>query len=157
MLGTGGQPLKPRPWMVDVGFVMQKPSRELAYRTSVAAGAFVGTLASDLSQVAHCLRVGDVGLGLESFENQADRLQRFLTFLVVTSEVLLETRSPIGAVIGDYAARLFSMVSRIETALGDRDMMGLSISIEHGLAPALREYEGYARDVTSALGVPLAA
>ncbi len=136
---------------------METASRELAYRTAVAAGPFVGSLASDLSQAAHFIRVGDVSVGLESLENQTARLERFLTFLVVTSETLVDARSPVGASVGEYAQRLMTMVTRIETALDDRDMMGLSIALEHGLARTLGDYDSYAHEVQTALGVCVAA
>lgn len=136
---------------------MENASRELAYRTAVAAAPFVGTLATDLSQAAHFLRVGDVSVGLESLENQTARLQRFLTFLVVASEALVEAHSPVGAQVGEYAQRLMAIITRIETALDDRDMMGLSITLEHGLSHALAEYDGYAHDVKTALAICLAA
>ena len=68
---------------------------ELAYRTASSAGPFAESLAVDCTHIAHAMRAGEVLQALATFEATADRLQRFLTYVVVTSEMLGAFRSNI--------------------------------------------------------------
>jgi len=124
---------------------------DLAYRTAMTAGPFVDSLAGDVMAIAHSLRAGDLDDALANFETSADRLQRFLTFLVVASELLVDTRPALGAILADYSRRLLSTASRIQCILDERDLVGLTIALEHDLARTLEEYSAYRRDVQIAL------
>ena len=122
-------------------------SDELAYRTAESAGPFAESLAIDCTQIAHSLRAGDVRDALATFEATADRLQRFLTFLVVTSELLGERSPELGVVVADYGRRVLRLVGRIEHTLVSNDLVGVTLTLEHGLGPALGEYSGYAEKI----------
>lgn len=130
---------------------------ELAYRTAMTAGPFADALTMDMQQIAISIRYGDLDHALESFDTNTDRLQRFLTFLVVASELLMDCHAPLGAVIGDYSRRLLNMVGRIEDALAEGDLVGLTLALEHGLARSLAEYSAYENDIRVALTPRLAA
>jgi hypothetical protein len=131
---------------------MRPAATELAYRTAMSAGPFVESLQDDLRQIACSLRHGDVQPALEAFEASTDRLQRFLTFVVVASELLMDRHASLGAVVADYGRRLLSVMGSIEEALDDGDLIGLTLVLEHGLAGGLAEYKGYESDVRRALG-----
>jgi hypothetical protein len=119
-------------------------AEELAYRTAESAGPFAESLAIDCTQIAHALRCGAVRDALATFEATADRLQRFLTFLVVTSELLGQRAPELGIVVADYGRRVLGIVARIEHTLVHNDLVGVTIALEHGLGPALGDYSGYA-------------
>jgi hypothetical protein len=130
---------------------MHAPAHELAHRTAATAGPFAANLAFDCSQIAMAMRQGAVGEALRCFEATADRLQRFLTFVVVSSELVGRASPALGAVIADYGRRVLEQLGRIEGALDRRDLVGLTLALQHGLAPALDQYRGYADEVTRAL------
>ncbi len=135
-----------------MGADMHAAAYELAHRTATTAGPFAASLAFDCSQIAMSMRHGAVTQALASFETTADRLQRFLTFVVVSSELVGNASPSLGAVIADYGRRVLELLGRIEGALDRGDLVGLTLTLEHGLAPALDQYSGYADDVTRALG-----
>ena len=120
---------------------------ELAYRTAESAGPFAESLAIDCTQIAHSLRAGEVRDALLTFEATADRLQRFLTFLVVTSELLGRRAPELGVVVADYGRRVLQLVTRIEHTLVANDLVGVTLTLEHGLGPARAEYGGYAEKI----------
>jgi hypothetical protein len=130
---------------------------ELAYRTAESAGPFAESLAIDCTQIAHALRAGEVRDALATFEATADRLQRFLTFLVVTSELLGQRAPELGVVVADYGRRVLRLVARIEHTLVTNDLVGVTLTLEHGLGPALAEYSGYAEKILLAFRSRLAA
>lgn len=136
---------------------MTQAASELAYRTAMTAGPFVDSLQGDLRQIACSLRHGDLCPALEALEASTDRLQRFLTFVVVASELLMEQHASLGAVVADYGRRLLDVLGSIEETLDDGDLLGLTLALEHGLAGGLAEYEGYEADVRRALGHVAAA
>lgn len=135
-----------------MGTDMHAPAHELAHRTAATAGPFAANLAFDCSQIAMAMRQGEVGSALAAFESTADRLQRFMTFVVVSSELVGHASPALGAVIADYGRRVLELLGRIEGALDRRDLVALTLTLEHGLAPALDQYRGYADEVTRALG-----
>lgn len=120
---------------------------ELAYRTAESAGPFAESLAIDCSQIAYAMRAGAVREALATFESTADRLQRFLTFLVVTSELLGQRSPELGVVVADYGRRVLALVSRLEHTLVHGDLVGVTLALEHGLGPALGDYQGYAEKI----------
>jgi hypothetical protein len=120
---------------------------ELAYRTAESAAPFAESLAIDCAQIAHAMRAGEVREALATFEATADRLQRFLTFLVVTSELLRPRAPELGVVVADYGRRVLGLVTRIEHTLVDGDLVGVTLALEHGLGPALGDYQGYAEKI----------
>jgi hypothetical protein len=130
---------------------MTPAASELAYRTAMTAGPFVDSLEADLRDIACSLRQGDLCPALEALEASTDRLQRFLTFVVVTSEVLMDRHASLGAVVADYGRRLLEVVGSIEDTLEDGDLVGLTLALEYGLAGGLAEYKGYEADVRRAL------
>lgn len=131
---------------------MHAAALELAQRTASTAGPFATSLAEDLRSIAHTMRSGQLGTALASFEATADRLQRFLTFVVVSSELLRATSPSTGAVLADYGRRVLALVERVQVALDRSDLVDLTLVLEHGLAPALGDYGGYAIPVSVALG-----
>ena len=136
---------------------MTPAASELAYRTALTAGPFVDSLRGDLRQIACSLRLGDLCPALEALEASTDRLQRFLTFVVVASELLMDRHASLGAVVADYGRRLLEVVGDIEATLDDGDLVGLQMALEYGLAGGLAEYRGYEADVRRALSRVAAA
>lgn len=137
--------------------LMNAPALDIAQRTAASAGPFAASLAFDCAQIAQTMRAGEVRHALAALEATADRLQRFLTFVVVSSELLGRANPPLGAVIADYGRRVLDLLGRIDGSLQQADLVGLTLVLEHGLGPALGDYGGYADAVTYALGQPLAA
>jgi hypothetical protein len=123
----------------------------LAQRTSASAAPFAQSLAQDCRDIAHTMRTGDLGAALATFESTADRLQRFLTFVVVSSELLQPSSPSIGSVLADYGRRVLGLLDRVQVALDRSDLVDLTLVLEHGLGPALGDYDGYAPHVTFAL------
>src|SRR5687767_14358052 len=109
----------------------------LAYRTAMTAGPFVDSLQGDLRQIACSLRHGDLYPALEALEASTDRLQRFLTYVVVASEVLMERHASLGAVVANYGSRLLGVLGHIEETLDEGDLVGLALALEHGLVGSL--------------------
>ncbi len=144
-----------RAWGDVVG--MNAPALDIAHRTASSAGPFAATLAFDCAQIAHAMRAGEVRHALATLEATTDRLQRFLTFVVVSSELLGRANAPLGAVIADYGRRIIDLVGRVDGSLQHADLVGLTLVLEHGLGPALNDYGGYADAVTHALSPRLAA
>jgi hypothetical protein len=130
---------------------MTHPATELAYRTASTAGPFVDSLSTDMREIAYALRHGDVCVALEAFEASTERLGRFLTFVVVSSELLGDENPPLGAVVADYGRRLLQVVHRVQETLEDNDVIGLTNALEHGLADGLAEYHDYEADVCRCL------
>src|SRR5262245_18993617 len=123
-----------------MGTDMHAPAHELAHRTAATAGPFAANLAFDCNQIAMAMRQGAVGEALRCFEATADRLQRFLTFVVVSSELVGQVSPALGAVIADDGRRVLELLGRVEGALDRRDLVGLTLVLQHGLAPALDQY-----------------
>ncbi len=136
---------------------MTPAASELAYRTALTAGPFADSLQDDVREIACSLRLGDLCPALEALEASTDRLQRFLTFVVVASELLMDRHASLGAVVADYGRRLLAVLGDVEATLDDGDLVGLTIALEHGLAGGLAEYKGYAADVRRALEAARAA
>lgn len=130
---------------------MTAVASDLAYRTAVTAGPFVDSLAGDVVTVAHALRHGDLQDALAAFESSTDRLQRFLTFLVVATELMIDSQPSLGAVLADYSRRLLQVATSIEAILANQDLAGLVVALEHSLARTLWEYAAYAQEVRRAL------
>lgn len=131
--------------------IMHAAALELAQRTATSAGPFAVSLAQDCRDIAQTMRVGELGTALATFESTADRLQRFLTFVVVSSELLRATSPAIGVVLADYGRRLLVVLERVQAALDRSDLLDLTLILEHGLGPALGDYHGYANHVSAAL------
>ena len=136
---------------------MNRAALELAYRTAMTAGPVADSLAGDVLEIAYSMRHGELARALEALEVSSDRLGRFLTFLVIASEILSTSNPSLGAVLGDYNRRLLSIVHTIESALAEQDMVGLALALEHGLGRNLGEYQRYAADVRRSIVKPLAA
>jgi len=124
---------------------------DLAYRTAATAGPFVDSLAGDVVAIALALRDGDLEDALEAFETSTERLHRFLTFLVVATELMIDTQPSLGAVIADYSRRLLEVVGNIEAMLEEGDLVGFAVTLEHSLARSLWEYAAYDPEVRRAL------
>jgi hypothetical protein len=132
-------------------------STEMAYRTAVLAGARAEALSDDVEAMAEALRSGDVIPALDAFEASAERLQRFLTFLVIASEMLFVRGPDVGAQVVQYSHRIMTLLEKVEDALARQDLGRLGLVLAHGLAPALRDYEEHADDVSRALAPARAA
>lgn len=130
---------------------MTHPATELAYHTATRAGPFVDSLSADMREIACALRHGDVSIALEAFEASTDRLSRFLTFVVVSSELLVDENASLGAVVADYGRRLLQVVGRVQETLEENDVVGLTLALEHGLVGGLAEYHRYEADVRACL------
>jgi hypothetical protein len=137
---------------------MTPATLELARRTATTAVPFAEGLARDYGDVARTLRMGEVEHALAAFDASTDRLQRFLTFLVVATEMMVDSAPTVGAIMADYSRRLFANLDDVEMALGSRDVVALAQSLEHGLSRTLLEYTSYSSDVAFAFEPrPLAA
>lgn len=121
------------------------------------AGACAETLADDTEAMADILRAGEVIPALDAFEGSADRLQRFMTFLVITSELLFVAAPEVGARVVAYNQRLLTLIEKVDHALDQQDLGRLGIVLAHGLAPALRDYDEHADEVMRALAPACAA
>lgn len=136
---------------------MHDGALELAQRTASSAGAFAASLSADCSQIALAMRAGAIGDALAAFDSTAARLGRFLTFVVVSSELLGGTAPSLGAVLGDYGRRVLGCLDRVQLALDRADLGALTLALEHGLGPTLGEYHGYADQVVRGLQPRVAA
>lgn len=136
---------------------MNAGALELAQRTAASAGPFAASLAADCSQIALAMRAGAIGDALDAFDSTASRLGRFLTFVVVASELLGHGAPTLGAVLGDYGRRVLACLDRVQHALDRGDLVGLTLALEHGLGPTLGEYCGYAEQVERGLDLRMAA
>ena len=136
---------------------MSPQAFDLAFRTAMTAGPAAQALAEDYADIACSLRAGELDHALESFGACADRLQRFLTFVVVTSEMLMAGRPSLGAVVADYGRRLLRVAATVEAHLERNDLVGLTLALEHGLSTGLSEYESHADAVLTALSPTMAA
>jgi hypothetical protein len=132
-------------------------STQVAYQTAVLAGARAEALADDMEAMAHTLRGGDVVPALDALEAASDPLQRFLTYLVVVSEVLFVAGPEVGIRVGEYNRRLLTLLEKVDDALDRQDLGRLGLVLAHGLVPALRDYEEHADDVIWALAPACAA
>jgi hypothetical protein len=147
----------PRPRLLKSGRTwgdappMHAAALELAQRTSTTAGPFAVSLAQDCRSIAQTMRMGELGHALATFESTTDRLQRFLTFVVVSSELLRAESPSIGIILADYGRRVLALLDRVQTALDRNDLVDLTLVLEHGLGPALGDYHGYATHVSVAL------
>jgi len=130
---------------------MHDAALHLAQRTAASAAPFAQSLAQDCRDIAQTMRVGELSTALETFDSTADRLQRFLTFVVVSSELLQPSSPAIGSVLADYGRRVLVLLDRVQVALDRSDLVDLTLVLEHGLGPALGDYDGYAPHVTFAL------
>ena len=146
-----GRAAQGRPFQGDDAGQMTPAASVLAYRTAMTAGPFVDSLQGDLRQIACSLRHGDLYPALEALEASTDRLQRFLTYVVVASEVLMDRHASLGAVVANYGSRLLGVLGHIEETLDEGDLVGLALALEHGLVGSLEEYRGYEADVQRAL------
>lgn len=124
---------------------------QLAQRTAASAAPFAQSLAEDCRDIARTMRTGELSTALATFESTAERLQRFLTFVVVSSELLQPSSPSIGSVLADYGRRVLTLLDRVQLALDRSDLVDLTLVLEHGLGPALGDYDGYAPHVTFAL------
>ncbi len=136
---------------------MHAAALELAQRTATTAGPLALSLAQDCRDIAQTMRSGELGPALASFESTADRLQRFLTFVVVSSELLRPHAPAIGVVLADYGRRVLVLLDRVQVALDRSDLLDLTTVLEHRLGPALGDYHGYSGHVSSALAARRAA
>ncbi len=136
---------------------MHAAALELAQRTATTAGPFAVSLAHDCRSIAETMRMGELGHALATFESTTDRLQRFLTFVVVSSELLRPMSPSVGMVLADYGRRVLALLDKVQSALDRNDLLDLTLVLEHGLGPALGDYRGYAMHVSSALASRRAA
>jgi len=130
---------------------MARVVSDLAYRTAVTAGPFVESLAEDVVSVAQELRHGELADALAAFATTAERLHRFLTYLVVVSELLIDSQPTLGAILAEYSRRLLAAAESIEALLTAQDFVGVVEALENSLARTLSEYTIYAQDVRRAL------
>lgn len=130
---------------------MAAVASDLAYRTAVTAGPYVESLAEDVVSIAQSLRHGDLQDALAAFETSTERLQRFLTYLVVVSELMLDTQPSLGGLLAEYSRRLLAAAEKVENLLKEQDFAGVVDALEHLLARTLAEYSIYAQDVRRAL------
>jgi hypothetical protein len=136
---------------------MQPAALELAQRTSLTAGPFATHLAADCRGIAAMLRDGDLSAGLSKLEATTDRLGRFLTFVVVSSDLLRHEAPQIGAFLADYGRRVLGALDETQHALERGQPVDLCAALERRLGQALADYDGYAGHVSAALGCRLAA
>lgn len=136
---------------------MQPAALDLAQRTSLTAGPFATHLAADCRGIAASLRGGDLEIGLSRLEATTDRLGRFLTFVVVSSDLLRHQAPQIGGFLTEYGRRLLGALDDTQRALDSGDPTDLCVALERRLGQALADYDGYAGHVSAALGSRLAA
>lgn len=136
---------------------MQPAALDLAQRTSLTAGPFATNLAADCRGIAASLRSGELSAGLSRLEATTDRLGRFLTFVVVSSDLLRQQAPQIGSFLADYSRRLLGALDDTQRALDSGDPKDLCVALERRLGEALGDYDGYAGHVSTALGCRLAA
>lgn len=130
---------------------------ELAYRTALTAGPFADSLAGDALDIAMGLREGDLQGAIARLQSSTDRLQRFMVFLVVASEILIQTDPPLASELGGYSRRILAVLDRVQAALDTADLSSLILTLEHGLASILSDYADLELDVQRGLRRPLAA
>ena len=96
--------------------------------------------ASRSVEVAHQLRAGDVAGAMDRLLVLIDPLGDFLSHVQRCRVALWGTNPRLAAVCLQYEERLFDVLDRIQEGLDRRDLVGLTLTLEHAVARALREY-----------------
>ncbi len=121
------------------------------------AQPFIDELSRDLGKAARSLRMGELEFAFSTLERNADRVQKFLTFLSVAVTILREAQDPLAGELDAYERRLLQVLGHVEDALRTEDFVALTLGLEHGLARVLTVYGDYAPRVRDALSPRLAA
>jgi hypothetical protein len=122
---------------------------ELARRTAATAVPFAERLAVDFETVSRLLRAGHLEDAMANFASLADRLERFLTFLVVLRDVAPSGIAP--RPVQDFRGQLFAIVDRMHECLDRKDLVSLAMVLSQGVAKHLRSYAGVAPSVDAML------
>lgn len=120
---------------------------ELAQRSAAAAPEVADGLADGFAEIARELLTGNVDAALEHLAASLDPLQKFLNFLRIVTEEVRRSDGPLGAVVADYSTRLHLLLDKVLGYLDARDLVGLTLALEHGMAVALSDYRRFAKRV----------
>ncbi|GEM_PF-4215509 len=132
--------------------IMRPSAIALARRTSSSAVPFVDALVLEYVEIARGLREGDSPVALMALCRANERLERFLHFLYVASDVVAGSSVPSRNLVHKYRVRVLEIVDRMEAILEQMDFDGLAFLIERGIADTLRQYKSLANEVEWALG-----
>ena len=120
---------------------------ELAQRGAAMAPDVADELSESFAEIARELLAGDVDTGLEHLAESLEPLQRFLTFLRIVVAEVRRSNGPLAAVVGDYRTRLVLLLDKVLACLDQRDLVGLTLALEHGMAVALADYRRFSKRV----------
>lgn len=120
---------------------------ELARRSAAAAPDVADELADGFAGIARELLAGNVDDALDHLAESLDPLQRFLTFLRIVTDEVRRSDGPLGAVVADYTTRLNLLLDKVLAYLDARDLVGLTLALEHGMTVALSDYRRFAKRV----------
>ncbi|MEE9384446.1 MAG: hypothetical protein V3V08_13665 [Nannocystaceae bacterium] len=124
---------------------------KIAQSAAENAAAFADLLATRLADVAGALRNGEDAPALNTLGESTDDLEQFLTFLVLTSEMLDKCSPATSTGLRDYRERLMKVLETLGPALQDMDLVEVADTLEHDVVSSLGEYRDLDDQVQSAL------
>lgn len=130
---------------------MERTPIEIARSAATTAAPYALQLAHQFSAMADQLRVGEDAKALAELGTSAADLEHFMTFLVFASEMLEHSAPDTSAEIESYRKKLLTIISGLEPALADLDLVEVADTLEHDVASSLTAYEALHPAVENAL------
>lgn len=123
----------------------------LARQAAAQVHQFLAHLIREYQSVVEALHAGAESQGMAKLARLTDDLEHFLQFQILIHDYVNVTDSSIANAIDQYRAKLIAIISGIEPALADLDMIEIADALEDDLLPALRNYERLDAPVQRAL------
>ena len=114
--------------------------------------ALANAVAEDAVQVAHMLQHGQLVDAMDHLIVLVDALGAFLQQVGGAADALTRQNPQLARACVQYQHRLDSVVERVEATLGQRDLVGLALALQHGAASALRDYVYFDAPLSGMLG-----
>lgn len=105
--------------------------------------AIASAVADDSVRIARMLTGGDVVGAMDGVIALVDALDGFLSDIRESTYALQRCSPQLARACAQYRDRIDSLLVRIEETLVTRDLVGLALALEHGVAKALRDYAYY--------------
>ncbi|MEM6994335.1 MAG: hypothetical protein AAF721_27725 [Myxococcota bacterium] len=102
-------------------------------------------VADDSVRIAQLLTAGEVVHAMDGVIALVDALGALLAHVQSGVHALRNCEPHVRHACVAYADRLDALLSRLHDALCERDLVGLALALEHGVAKALREYAPFDR------------
>lgn len=112
----------------------------------------VVAVAEDSVKVAQLLQRGELVGAMDVLIPMVDSVGTFLGQIRLAVGDLEAANPQLAQACAQYYERLDSVVDRMQTSLESRDLVGLALVLEHGVAKALRDYEYFDRPLATMLG-----